>query len=125
MNDILMTGCSARDLKKAGYCEKDLHLAGFFTSELKKANNSDKDILMAGYSASDLKEAGYSAGTSKWRTARRATRRRSGSPAAPLAILGMLLIPLRTSRSPTTLLAASTRCGICSTSQTCHWHLRW
>ncbi len=54
-------GCSASQLKAAGYTAKDLKDAGFTAAELKDAGFSAKDLKDAGFNSAELKNAGVSA----------------------------------------------------------------
>lgn len=54
-------GCSAKQLKAAGYTASELKDAGFTAAELKDAGYSLADLKNAGFSAKDLKNAGFSA----------------------------------------------------------------
>ncbi len=54
-------GCSAKQMKDAGYTAAELKEAGFTAAELKDAGFSAADLKNAGFSAKELKAAGYSA----------------------------------------------------------------
>ncbi|MDF1758677.1 MAG: type IVB secretion system protein DotG/IcmE [Legionellaceae bacterium] len=54
-------GFSAAELKAAGFSAKDLRAAGFSADDLKAAGFSAKDLKDAGFSAAELKAAGFSA----------------------------------------------------------------
>ncbi|MDF1678746.1 MAG: type IVB secretion system protein DotG/IcmE [Legionellaceae bacterium] len=53
-------GFSADDLRRAGFSAADLKAAGFSPEELKKAGYSARELLNAGFSPNDLKQAGFS-----------------------------------------------------------------
>jgi intracellular multiplication protein IcmE len=55
-----INGCSAAQLKAAGYTAQDLKNAGFSAAELLKAGFTPDDLREAGYSARDLLNAGIS-----------------------------------------------------------------
>jgi intracellular multiplication protein IcmE len=54
-----ISGCSAEQLKAAGYTAGELKDAGFSAAELKKAGFSPEDLKNAGFSARDLLNAGF------------------------------------------------------------------
>lgn len=54
-----ISGCSAEQLKAAGFSADDLAKAGFTAAELKKAGFSPENLRKAGYSARDLMNAGF------------------------------------------------------------------
>jgi intracellular multiplication protein IcmE len=55
-----ISGCSAEQLKAAGYTAKELKDAGFSAADLKKAGFTPEELKAAGYSARDLLNAGFS-----------------------------------------------------------------
>lgn len=59
--ELKAAGFTAADLKNAGYSAKELRAAGFNAQELKDAGFSAADLKDAGFSAADLKKAGFSA----------------------------------------------------------------
>ena len=54
-------GCSAKEMKDAGYTALELKNAGFTAAELKDAGFSAADLKNAGFSAKELRAAGFSA----------------------------------------------------------------
>lgn len=54
-------GCSAKQMKDAGYTAAELKAAGFTAAELKDAGFSAADLKAAGFTAKELKAAGFSA----------------------------------------------------------------
>jgi intracellular multiplication protein IcmE len=54
-------GCSAQQLKDAGYTAAELKAAGFTAAELKGAGFSAADLKAAGFTAKELRAAGFTA----------------------------------------------------------------
>ncbi len=54
-----ISGCSAEQLKAAGYTAKELRDAGFSAADLKRAGYTPEELKAAGYSARDLLNAGF------------------------------------------------------------------
>ncbi len=55
-----ISGCSAAQLKAAGFSADELRRAGFTAADLKAAGFSPEELKKAGYSARDLLNAGFS-----------------------------------------------------------------
>lgn len=54
-------GCSAKQMKEAGYTAAELKAAGFTAADLKDAGFSAQDLKNAGFSAKELRAAGFNA----------------------------------------------------------------
>ena len=88
-------GCSAKQMKDAGYTAAELKAAGFTAAELKAAGFSAEELKNAGFSAKELRAAGLSALQLKNAGFTVAQLKDAGFSAADLKIAGFSAEELR------------------------------
>ncbi len=88
-------GCSAKQMKDAGYTAKELKDAGFTAADLKDAGFSAGELKAAGFSAKELHAAGFSAQQLKDAGFSAAELKDAGFSAADLKSLGFTAAQLK------------------------------